>query len=295
MLLMKTLDIPVVATIHHPLCLDRKEDLAQARSFWEKLRRIIFYPFFMQDLVSRRMDRVITDSLSSQADIKSIFKVPESKLRLIYVGVDVDIFRNDDSLSKQPNSLIMVGNTEDRKKGVLYLLQAVRLLKEDIPIKLTIVDAPDPDEGFAPSLVREYGLEDIVTFTGRLTTPELVRHYCQAEIGVTASTVEGFGLPAAEAMACSTPVVATTAGALPEVVQDGVTGILVPPANPQALAGAIKLLLGDEALRRKMGEEGRKRVEHHFSWRETAVRTLEVYSEVQSDNKLRVGLLTSRL
>jgi len=292
MLLMKTLGIPVVATIHHPLCLDRKEDLAQARSILEKLRRIIFYPFFMQDLVSRRMDRVITDSLSSQADIKSIFKVPEDKLRLIYVGVDIDAFKKDDSLPKQPNSLIMVGNTEDRKKGVLYLLQAVRLLKEDIPIKLTIVDNPDPYDGFAPSRVREYGLQDVVSFTGRLSTPELVRHYCQAEIGVTASTVEGFGLPAAEAMACSVPVVATTAGALPEVVEDAVSGILVPPANPHALAGAIKLLLSDEALRKKMGDAGRKRVERHFSWRETAERTLEVYREVQNNNKLRAVLRT---
>ncbi len=293
-LLMKTLGVPVVATIHHPLCLDRNEDLAQARSILEKLRRIVFYPFFMQDLVSRRMDRVITDSLSSQADIKSIFKVPQDKLKLIYVGVDIDAFKKDDGLPKQPNSLIMVGNTEDRKKGVLYLLQAVRLLKEDLPVKLTVVDAPDPDDGFAPRLVREYGLESLVAFTGRLSTPELVKQYCQAEIGVTASTVEGFGLPAAEAMACSTPVVATTAGALPEVVQDGTTGILVPPANPHALAGAIRLLLGDEALRRKMGDEGRRRVEQHFSWRETAERTLEVYREVQADSGRAVGLVASR-
>jgi glycosyltransferase involved in cell wall biosynthesis len=234
----------------------------------------------MQDVVSKRMDRIITDSRSSQADIKSIFKVPESKLRLIYVGVDIDAFKKDDGQPKQPNSLIMVGNTEDRKKGVLYLLQAVRLLKEDLPIKLTIVDAPDPDEGFAPSLVREYGLEDSVSFTGRLTTSELVKHYCRAEIAVTASTYEGFGLPAAEAMACSTPVVATTAGALPEVVEDGITGVLVPPANPHALADAIKLLLGDENLRRNMGEEGRKRVERLFSWREAAKKTLAVYEEV---------------
>jgi len=279
-LLMKTFRIPIVATIHHPLPIDRKADIAQARNFRERLGRVMFYPFFMQHLVSRRMDRVITVSHSSAEETKQAFGVPEDKLRVVYNGIDTAVFRKMEGVRKEPNSLIVVANTRDRKKGVFYLLQAVRLLKADIPIKLTIVDDPDPDEGFAPYLVRKYGLEDVVTFTGRLSTSELVKNYCQAEIAVTASTYEGFGLPAAEAMACSTPVVTTTAGALPEVVQDGVTGILVPPANPLALAGAIKLLLGDETLRRNMGEEGRKRVERHFSWREAAKNTLAIYEEV---------------
>ena len=279
-LLMKSFGIPIVATVHHPLPIDRKADIAQARDFRERLGRVMFYPFFMQHLVSRRMDRVITVSRSSAEETKCAFGIPEAKLRVVHNGIDTTVFKKVEGLRKEPNSLIVVANTRDRKKGILYLLQAVRLLKEDLPVKLTIVDDPDPEEGFAPYLVRKYSLEDSVSFTGRLTTPELVEHYSRAEIAVTASTYEGFGLPAAEAMACSTPVVATTAGALPEVVEDGVTGILVPPADSYALAGAIKLLLADEALRRKMGEAGRKRVERHFSWEQAAKRTLAVYEEV---------------
>ncbi len=281
-LLMKTFGIPVVATIHHPLPIDKKADIAQARNFRERLGRVMFYPFFMQHLVSRRMDRVITVSRSSAMETRDAFGVREEKLRVVYNGIDTAVFKRMDGVRKEPNSLITVANTGDRKKGVLYLLQAIRLLKEELPIKLAIVDDPDRVEGFAPFLVRRYGLEDVVHFTGRLSTPEMVKHYCQAEIAVTASTYEGFGLPAAEAMACSTTVVATTAGALPEVVEGGVSGILVPPANPYALAGAIKLLLDDETLRRKMGEEGRKRVERHFSWQEAAKETLAVYEEVLS-------------
>jgi len=279
-LLMKTFGIPIVATIHHPLPIDKKADIAQARNFRERLGRVMFYPFFMQHLVSRRMDRVITVSRSSAMETRDAFGVREEKLRVVYNGIDTATFKKMEEVRKEPYSLIVVANTRDRKKGVFYLLQAVRLLKGDLPVKLTIVDDPDPEEGFAPYLVRKYDLEDVVSFTGRLSTPELVKHYCQAEIAVTASTYEGFGLPAAEAMACSTPVVATTAGALPEVVEDGVSGILVPPADPHALAGAIKLLLGDENLRRNMGEEGRKRVERHFSWREAAKETLAIYEEV---------------
>jgi glycosyltransferase involved in cell wall biosynthesis len=90
---------------------------------------------------------------------------------------------------------------------------------------------------------------------------------------------EGFGLPAAEAMACSLPVIATDAGAIPEVVGRDGCGILVPPKDPQALAGAIKRLLGDEELRRRMGDNGRKRIEQSFSWRQTAEQVVDVYRE----------------
>jgi glycosyltransferase involved in cell wall biosynthesis len=128
--------------------------------------------------------------------------------------------------------------------------------------------------------VHEYGLEDRVTFTGRLTTEELVRHYCAAEIAVTASVYEGFGLPCAEAMSCGTPVIATRAGALPEVVGDDDAGLLVPPEDPVALANAIKRLLADGALRQKMGQMARKRIEQRFSWEDAARRTLKVYEEV---------------
>jgi glycosyltransferase involved in cell wall biosynthesis len=82
-------------------------------------------------------------------------------------------------------------------------------------------------------------------------------------------------------MSCHLPVITTRGGALPEVVgQDGDTGILVPPADPDALAAAIKRLLGDEHLRRKIGEAGRKRIERNFTWEQAAKKILEVYEEV---------------
>jgi glycosyltransferase involved in cell wall biosynthesis len=75
------------------------------------------------------------------------------------------------------------------------------------------------------------GLSERVTFTGRITTEELVKHYCQAEVVVVPSLFEGFGLPAVEAMACGAPVVATTMGALPEVVGNDGAGVLIPPGE----------------------------------------------------------------
>ena len=97
---------------------------------------------------------------------------------------------------------------------------------------------------------------------------------------MTASLYEGFGLPCAEAMSCGTPVIATRAGALPQIVGDDGAGILVPPADPDALAGAIKRLLSDGSLRQRMGETARKRIEESFSWEIAAKKTLAVYEEV---------------
>jgi len=133
-----------------------------------------------------------------------------------------------------------------------------------------------------PSLVKRWGLQSRVTFTGRVSTEELVRRYNKAEILVSPSVYEGFGLPAAEAMACAVPVVATTAGAFPEVVADGETGWLVTPGDAHALAGAIKRLMADPAERKRMGDAGRRRMQERFTWRETARKTVALYEEILS-------------
>lgn len=279
-LLMKAFKIPIVATVHHPLPIDRKTDLAYLERVQDRLWRIMFYPFLMQHVVTKRMDRVITVSASAAEETKNVFRVPTQKLRVIYNGIDTTIFRKLDGEGKRHGHLIMVGNTQDRKKGLVYLLEALRLLQRKNDVKLTIVDRGLPDNEYAPQLVNRYNLDGRVNFTGKVGLEELVEHYSRAEVAVVPSLYEGFGLPAAEAMACGLPVIATTAGALPEVVEDGKSGILVPPKDSHALAKAIEQLLSDEQLRRVMGEEGRKRVQTHFTWEQAAKKTLEVYQEV---------------
>lgn len=279
LLLMKSFKIPILSTIHHPLIIDKIEDFAQAKDWKEKWRRTKFYTFLiMQGIVSRRLDKVITPSISSAREVERFLKVPPQKIKVIYLGIDTSVFKRKE-IAKEPNSLLMVSNTEDRKKGVIYLLKALLLLKGNTPVKLTIVD-DGSDDRYAPGLVKEYGLEDMVTFTGKVSVDKLVEYYSKSEIVVLPSLYEGFGFPAAEAMACEVPVIATTAGALPEVVVDGETGIMVPPRDPYALAKAIKRLLADEPLRIRLGKEGRKRIERFFRWERTAKETLEVYEEL---------------
>ena len=280
-LLVRSLGVPVVATIHHPIYIDMKADLAQARRFLSKFRRMMFYSFLvMQHMVAKRMDRVITVSDISAVDTIRVFKLPRSKVRVVPNGIDTGVFKKMEEVEKEPNSVVMVGNTEDRKKGIIFLLKAIQLLKDDVDVKLSIVDRQGDHTRYAPRLVQEHGIEDRVTFTGRLGVDELVRCYSASEIAVTASVYEGFGLPCAEAMSCGTPVIATRAGALPEVVGNDGAGILVPPADPIALASAMKRLLMDNTLRQRMGEAARKRIEESFSWEVAARKTLQVYEEV---------------
>lgn len=288
LLLMKRLNIPVIATIHHPLPIDRQADLEQANGLRERWRIRKFYSFIrMQAFVARRLDRIITVSQSSAKDTRLFFKVPADKFRVVYNGIDTQIYSRNEEASQNRDGLIMVANTDDRKKGVLYLLQALQMLGKD-NIKLTIVDdaerhssyvedvGPLPSYGF--KLVRKLNLDGMVHFTGRLTREELAQHYSAAQIAVVPSLYEGFGIPAAEAMACGTPVIATTGGALPEVVGDA--GILVPPGSADALAAAIKQLLNDKQAQQRMSEAGSKRVKEKFNWEQAARKTLEVYQGV---------------
>ncbi len=298
-LLLKAGGLPVVANIHHPLAIDRRNAVLQARSVGERVRRIVFYPFWMQELVARRLDRIITGSANSAHSVCETFRLPPDKVVAIHDGVDVDTFHPLPGVPKTPGSLLYVGNSEDRNKGARYLLEALHLLRRrasprgarvrGLDFRLTFVDRPREALDLAPRLVEEFGLGDRVTFTGRLPLEELVQMYNASEVVVSPSLYEGFGLPAAEAMACGVPVIATTAGAFPEVVEDGVTGRLVPPGDAQALAGAIEGLLADDSLRRRMGEAGRGRVEERFSWASVAARTAEVYAEAIAEFKRSAG------
>ena len=135
------------------------------------------------------------------------------------------------------------------------------------------------------------GLNDIVTTISGVTDEELARLYGEAEVAVVPSLYEGFSLPAIEAMSCAVPVIATTGGALPEVVGiSGETGILVEPNNPEALVTAIRDLLDDAPLRTKLGDAGRVRVMERFTWEVTARGTAACYDAILNNTPLPASM-----
>ncbi len=269
--------LPVTATVHHPMHVDREASLKQARSVREKIKKRRFYGFIaMQDRVIRRLDGLITVSRAAKDANVTSYRIAENRMKVIYNGVDTNIFRPL-NLERLDNTLLLVTNTEDRKKGVLYLFQAMQKLPSEV--KLKVVDEVK-QRNYAYVLREEMGLQERVTFTGRLSTEDLVKQYNTASIVIVPSVYEGFGLPAAEASACASPVIATSGGALPEVVENGETGLIVPPMDPEALANAISTLLADRDLREKMGENGRDRVRHLFTWQKAALEHTEYFQEV---------------
>jgi glycosyltransferase involved in cell wall biosynthesis len=249
-----------------------------------KVRKAMFYPFFMQEVVARRMDRIITGSHNSRASVQRAFALRDEQITAIHDGVDTSVFHPLET-QRRPNGLLYVGNSDDRNKGARYLLEAAALLRDrGIGFHLTFVDRANAE--MAPRMVREFGLGAHVTFTGRLSTEDLVRAYNEAAVMVSPSLYEGFGLPAAEAMACGAPVVATTAGAFPEVIADGETGVLVSPGDAYAIADAVQTLLLHPERRAAMGVAGTRRIQEHFSWRACAARTAELYEEVLENRRL---------
>ncbi len=272
--------VPVVSVIHHPLHLDREADFALDARLLKRVRRTLYFPLLMQQVVAKRLDRIVTVSEASRREIERCFGIPEKKVAVVYNGTDTERFRPHPELAKQTD-LIFVGRTEDRKKGIGTLLEALSLLPASVTLK--IVDGRIPPHGLVPTLVRRLGLAGRVVIQDRfLETPELVREYSTGRVAVVPSFFEGFGFPASEAMACGLPVVANAAGALPEVVgSDGRAGRLVPPRDPRAMAAAIAELLADPARAAAIGRAARVRVERSFRWSDAAAQLIEVFEETR--------------
>jgi glycosyltransferase involved in cell wall biosynthesis len=142
-------------------------------------------------------------------------------------------------------------------------------------------------------LLDQLGLRGAVQFVSGVTQERIVELYAEAEIAVVPSLYEGFSLPAVEAMACGVPVLATTGGALPEVVgTDGETALTVPPGDPFALTVAMLRLLGDPELRARLGSAGRARVLDRFTWRNTARGTVDNWRALL-ETRARLGVIDS--
>ena len=278
LLLAKGFGRPMVTTVHHPLTIDYGASLERDRNFKERYYTVVFYPLKMQRRVINRLDRVITSSEETAREITRSFRVPPQKIRNVYNGLEAEFLRPLNGDRRVPKSLLFVGNTDDTKKGIVYLLKAMTLLPEDVT--LTIVDQGKPFKSYAPELAEGWGLSARVHFTGKIPVASLIALYRRTEVVVLPSLYEGFGLPAAEAMACETPVVATKVGALPEVLGEEGSGILVPPRDPAALAAGIRKILADPEGRTRMGKMGRQRVKELFTWEKVAERTVNVYREL---------------
>lgn len=201
-------------------------------------------------------------------------------------GVDLDQFRPRQVKSPFAAGDIVVGTvkTLEEKYGIEYLVRAFHLVhtrQPQLPLKLLIVGG-GALEGRLRDLVEELGLGERVVLTGRVRYDEVPNYHNMLSIAVSVSISdsESFGVAVIEAGACETPVVVSNVGGLPEVVEDGVTGIVVPPRDVVATAAAIEQLALKPALRAKMGRAGRERVQRLYDWHENVAQMIEIYREI---------------
>jgi glycosyltransferase involved in cell wall biosynthesis len=281
---------PLVATLHHPITVDRALDLAHAATRGRRLSLRRWYGFLrMQMRVARHVPRIVTVSESSKRDIVAQMGVRASQLAVVPVGVDHTRFRPLPQRPRVPGRIMTTASADVPMKGLVPLLEALAKVRTERSADLVVIGSPRRESRVSETIDR-LGLGGAVTFVSGVSDERIVELYAEASVAVVPSLYEGFSLPAIEAMACGVPLVATTGGALPEVVgADGVTGLLVPPGDIGALAGALGRVLDDPVLAARLSFAGRQRVLERFTWRACAVATVEHYRWVLEHQGPRVA------
>jgi glycosyltransferase involved in cell wall biosynthesis len=285
--------IPTIVTLHHPITKDRELEMSHAKTLPRRMSVGRWYSFVkMQGKVASKMPRIVVVSQNSIDDIHTDMGVSIDRMRLVPVGVDPDLFKPLDHVTRRPGRLITTASADVALKGLSYLLHAMAKLRTERDVTLTIIGKPRP--GHSMDLIDSYGLAPHIEFVSGVSDERIVELYAEAEMAVVPSLYEGFSLPAIEAMCTGTPLVATDGGALPEVTgADGDTVLQCPAGDADALTAAIARGLDDAELRARIGAAGRQRVLERWTWTKCAQETVEQYREVlampQNIDKLRTN------
>ncbi|MFD8492197.1 glycosyltransferase family 4 protein [Amycolatopsis sp. NPDC059657] len=246
--------LPVLATVHHPIAIDRELKLAAGQEGVER-----WYGFVgMQHRVARRLPKILTVSEASRDSIREHMGV---NAEVVPLAADTRVFKPRPEIAKVPGRIVTTASADEPLKGLEHLLTALDSLPD---AELVVVGKRKP----AGPRVR---------FVSGLTDTELAELIASAEVVCVPSLYEGFSLPAAEAMACGTALVTTSAGAIPEVAGDA--AVVVPPADPDALAKELLRVLTDGDLRRRLGAAGLARTAT-MSWEATARETVRHYRDL---------------
>jgi glycosyltransferase involved in cell wall biosynthesis len=237
---------------------------------------------------ARRSDRVVAISSYTASELRGLADVP---VEVIPYTASPPETQGSAARAQAgaPFTVLFVGRLVERK-GVSHLIEALGRLDRRVDGRLVIV-GEGPERGRLEEDARRLGAVDRVVFRGKVSDAELQRAYASANVFVLPSVVdargdtEGLGVVLLEAMNHGVPVIGSRIGGIPDIVVDGESGLLVPPGDPEALAGAIGALAADGELARRLGEGGRRRVREQFSWDAITARWLDLYRSVLANTQ----------
>ncbi len=274
--------LPTVASIHHPITVDRELEFAAAKNVKARIGIFRFYSFVgFQKKVARRIPLILTVSEVSKVDMVASMKIDPERVKVVPIAVDTTVFRPIDTITREKHQIVTTASADVALKGLIYLVAAVAELIDEFPTVTLVIIGAKRENSDVQQLVKKMRLEDRIFFLGKVSQTEIVEQYARATVACVPSVYEGFSLPAIEAMACGTPLVVTDGGALPEVVgQDQTAALIARAKDGSSLASAIATIFRDEKLARSLSHHARLRVLSNYSWRSTALATVECYYKV---------------
>jgi glycosyltransferase involved in cell wall biosynthesis len=276
------LNVKKVLTIHDIIPILFKKNLPHIYKLWKPTLK----------LITNKIDFIITDSENTKHDCIKFLKIPEDKIRVIYLAADKKYkpLHNKNVLKDEIKCkynidcpfILYVGNVESRKNIILLIKSLYKLKNKGITHKLVLIGALNFGSKQIFDLVQELGLIDEVIFPGYVSNEDLVKFYNIADLFVYPSLYEGFGLPPLEAMSCGCPVITSNSSSLPEVVGDA--GLMVDPYDHDDLTNKMYQILTNEGLRFELSNKSLNRAKM-FNWEKTARETWQVYEEVFDGRK----------
>ncbi len=241
-------------------------------------------------------DNILAECPQDREDLINHYRADSAKISIIPCGFSEQEFH---PMDRQLARMVLNIETKDfvilqlgrmvKRKGVDNVIRALsRIRKTSLPVHLIIVGGEKDEVDFEnnPEFARlariaeDEGVREHITFAGRKKRDILKYYYAAADIFVTTPWYEPFGITPLEAMACGTPVIGSNVGGIKYSVEDGKTGALVPPEDPDALAGKLFELLQDQHRLEKMRHNAIRRVQFHFTWAKVADRVRALYDRI---------------
>jgi len=269
---------PFIEIIHHPITKDFKYDLIYSNGFMQRFFKKRWYSFLkMNKKVAPKLKKIITPSVNSKKDIALDFKIDPKRIDVIPNGLDLTIFKKNNELERERFKIVTVASADIPLKGLDTTLKAISLILDKYPnIKLSVVGNPR-ENGHTERVIRQLNLTNHISFKTNLSKEEVAYEYQSSSLAIISSLYEGFGFPAAEAMACGTPIISSNSSALPEIIQD--FGQLYEPGNSVALRDCIENFYLNRSSYNDLAKKGSLYANETFNWEKIALDYEEQFLE----------------